>query len=59
MQDQISGMGYGVGPCTNCESEPKREGDTFCSDECKAEYEGEEDPPQFDATIDSPNYWRY
>lgn len=33
--DQVSGL-----PCTNCESCPAADGDLFCCDECRDEYEG-------------------
>ncbi len=29
-------------PCANCESYSQREGDLFCSDECREEYADEE-----------------
>jgi hypothetical protein len=34
--DYVSGH-----PCCNCESYPRRYEDPFCSNECRAEYEGE------------------
>ncbi|OPC76862.1 hypothetical protein B4N89_46175 [Embleya scabrispora] len=34
---------YSGRPCSNCESEPAENGGHFCSDECKAEWEGADD----------------
>jgi hypothetical protein len=39
----FGGAGKGNSPCTNCEDQPKRDDDLFCSDECRAEYEGEDE----------------
>lgn len=38
--DHMGGCGYGSSPCANCESEPRRGDDLFCSQECRDEYEG-------------------
>lgn len=38
--NHMGGCGFGSSPCANCESEPQRSADMFCSDECRHEYEG-------------------
>ena len=39
--DHMGGCGFGSRPCANCESEPAYDGDLFCSDGCRDEYNGE------------------
>jgi hypothetical protein len=43
MSDAMGGCGLGLSPCLNCDSEPRKSDDLFCSRECEQEFNGEDE----------------